>query len=299
MRKFWLDIDDGSVIIDLNGLDHVNNTSSSETSLLLLRAKRCLYASKVTGLGFEKDSSFAYSGNLRFRATKKQPKQIVLAGTLSIAPGQQTPYQNYEALLYLIEGKKLAIRYSPHGSTYDAINGTIMTARTYVLDGELTKLTKGELKAGVLECGFEFRAFSPWHTFAELTDTGSVGQGYEVSLTDKLFGPLGTSMDITLTARGAVTAPCCRVVVGSTTVGELYAPELTLAQDDKLRWNTDPAERIITKNGVDVLDMVDLSRNAFLLLPSGAKLVFGSSGGEVMTGQVRGAAKFKEFYRSV
>lgn len=301
MRKFWLEFPDLNAALDLNGgaslYDDLTSAIDQSTLVLMIqRLSNALYLTNVTGLGFEREDSFAYGGNLAYINTNTKPRQAVVAGTLSFANasgGTRTPYHSYNTFTSLIEGRRLTLRYSPTGGTYSG---------AYLLDGVISKLTKTEISGGILSCGFEFRGLSFWYLNDTRTVTGSnLTEGSSVDITT--FGAdyetrWGVAFDVTLTASNTVQNPGAKFKAGNSVLAGFYVPGLTLSSGDVIRWCSDPANRLFTKNGVDMLGQADISQGMFSLLKQHPSLVFG--GNDIsMTGKMSAVIRLKTFRRSV
>lgn len=300
MRKFWLELPELLAALDLNGGPsyYESGTSSildgSALILLMQRMSNSLYLTKVSGLGFERDDAFVYGGNLAYLNTSTKPRQIIIAGTLSFAGTTGiSPYDKYDAFTQLIEGRRTSLRYSPNGGTY---------ADAYILDGVITKLTKTEISGGILSCGFEFRGSAFWYKSDARTVTGSnLTEGSSIDITT--FGAdyetrWGVAFDVTLTATNGVTNPGAQFKYRDAVLAGFSVPGLSLAQNDVIRWCSDPANRLLTKNGVDVVGQSNISQGMFALLKQHPSLVIGGFN-ETMTGKMSAVVKLKTFRRSV
>ena len=301
MRKFWLEFTDLNAALDLNGGasiygDIYSAVDQSVLTLMMQRLSQTMYLTNVSGLGFEREDSYVYGGNLAYINTSSKPRQVVVAGTLSFTPSPingRTPYQAYNTFTQLIEGRRLRLRYSPTGGTYD---------NAYIVDGIISKLAKTEISGGILSCGFEFRGLSFWYLTDTRTVTGSnLTEASSIDITT--FGAnyetrWGVAFDVTLTATNTVKNPGAKFKAGDTVLAGFYVQGLTLSANDVIRWCSDPAERIFTKNGADLLGQADISQGMFSLLKQHPTLVFGGNANS-MTGQMSAVIKLKTFRRSV
>ncbi len=295
MRRFWLEIVGKNATIDLNGEGNSTGTYGlvSNEATAINNASGKLMLTDVSGLGFERDNSYSAAGSFGFVKTKSGLYQTVVAGVLNIKrasfiPQQERdPYVVYNQLVRMIinnRAVKLRLHYSPSGSM------------DYMLDGEITKLTKTELSASRLACGFEFKSESTWYTtFSEnYTTSGassppSIGArpGAALSEDKNAFAYV-----ITMTQ----SAPILRVEISRPEEEALailsLAPPDDIAVGDVIVWSNDPDNPTVTLNGSDAMQYVQLTLPVFEpIYGSGLKFYLGY-GATV-------AASYKCFYPTV
>lgn len=299
MRKLWLRVND-NVFLDLQGGYHINN--SGLQTPILSRLAGMLYLTNISGLGFENNRGFEYIGNLNYVPTLNRPAQTVIAGTLNFVPGLSgaTPYEGYNAFVDYIEDAELALLYSPTGGSYSQTSFSINGTNTYILEGVITKITKQELKAGILSVGFEFRGFMPWFCTSQQNPTASAQNNSSFTL-NQGTSKIGRSFDITLTAKSAAThvGAVLKNPAGSV-IGGFDLSALSIANGDVIRWCSDPQRRLLTLNGADVTQYTNLALRLYPLLLDRTTLKFGiEATGTAMTGSLGLSAKFKIYRRSV
>lgn len=299
MRKLWLRVND-NMFFDLQGGYHINNTGLE--ALIVTQLAGMLYFTNISGLGFENNRGFEYIGNFNYVPTIDRPAQTVIAGTLNFVHGFSgtSPYEGYSAFIDCIEGAELALLYSPTGGSYSQTAFSIHGTSTYILEGVITKITKQELKAGILSVGFEFRAFMPWFCTSAQNPSASAQNNSSFSLNQGI-SKIGRSFDITLTAKTAVTnAGAVLKNSSGAVIGGFDLSSLSIAKDDVIRWCSDPQRRILTLNGADVTQYTNLAMRLYPLLENSATLKFGiDATGTAMTGSFGLSAKFKIYRRSV
>ena len=250
MRKLWIEYDTGYAL-DLNGLSHIypqNETQPRDQTYL----NGALFLTSPSGLGAEYSASFEYVGDAGYAISKLQRNQICIAGTLNIRPNGNTPYSNYSQLRSLILNRQVTLRYNPTCSIMPHYN------YSYLVDGYVTKLTKTEIKAGMLQLGFEFRATTNWYK------RGSTSYGTLSANSEKDFSASGdsTSFDATFTCASNVTEFEALVMRSGSTIGRLMISG-SLSRNDVVRWCTDPTNRLVTINGVDAYDRINLEDLSF------------------------------------
>lgn len=300
MRKFWLKIEGstGDIILDLQGGYHIWTGTGS--NVVVEGLARMLYLTSVSGLGFEVDRGFEYIGGAYYLPTKNKPAQNVIAGTLNFVPTANDPYAGYRQFINAIEGKRVSLLYSPEGGAYNDTTASLLGAKTSIIDGVITKITKQELKAGLLPVGFEFRAYMPWYNTAAESRSADVTNNSVINLNKGTSG-IGRSFDINLTTKYAVTKPAAVIKTAAGAVlGGFDAPALELAQGDVLHWCSDPVRRCFEVNGTDATRYTNLAMRLYPLLTDNATLTFGiDASGEAMTGTLTYAATYKAYSRSV
>lgn len=299
MRKFWLRIEGstGDIILDLQGGYHIWTGTGS--NVIVEGLARMLYLTSVSGLGFEVDRGFEYISGAYYLPTKNKPGQNVIAGTLNFVPTGNSPYAAYRQFIDVIEGKRVSLLYSPEGGAYNDTAASRLDAKTSIIDGVITKITKQELKAGFLSVGFEFRAYMPWYNTAAESRSADVTNNSVINLNKGTSG-IGRSFDITLTTKYAVTKPAAVIkTAGGAVLGGFDAPALELAQGDVLHWCSDPVRRCFEVNGTDATQYTNLAMRLYPLLTDNATLKFGiDASGEAMTGTFTYAASYKVYSRS-
>ena len=301
MRKFWLRIEEdaGNTILDLQGGFHY--WTGSGVNLFIENVARMIYLTGVSGLGFETNCGFEYIGNAYYLPTRNVPGQNVIAGTLNFVPvGSHSPYEAYRLFVDRIEGKRVSLLYSPEGGAYTDTAVSVLGAKTSIIDGVITKITKQELKAGILSVGFEFRAYMPWYNTAAESKGSDVVNNSVITLNKGTSG-IGRSFDITLTTKFSVTKPAAIIKTsGGAVLGGFSAPDRSLAQNDVLHWCSDPVRRCFEVNGVDATQYTNLSLRLYPLLTDNATIKFGiAASGEAMTGTFTYGASYKAYSRSV
>ena len=297
MRKFWLKVGE-NLFLDLNLGAHIWTGSGTNSTAVAL--KNMLQLHNVSGLGFERQLGFEQTGAVGYIATLDRAAQTVVAGTLSFVPGTVTPYAGYKAFCELIEGAETSLFYSPEGGAYNDTEFSIASPKTAVLDGAITKITKSELRAGILSVGFEFRGYMPWYNTAAESRAATVSNNTVVTLNKGTSG-IGRAFDITLTAATAVEYAAAVIKnANGAVVGGFELPGLALAKDDVLRWCSDPMRRCFMVNGVDKTRYTNLATRLYPLLPNNATLTFGMlASGTAMTGQLSFTAEYKAYRRSI
>lgn len=299
MRKFWLKIEGstGDIILDMQGGFHIWTGTGS--NVVVEGLARMLYLTNVSGLGYEIDYGYENVGAY-YLPTRKTPAQNVIAGTLNFVPTANDPYAAYRQFINAIEGKRVLLLYSPEGGAYNDTSVSLLGAKTSVLDGNITKITKQELKAGILPVGFEFRAYVPWYNITAESRGTDVTNNSVINLNKGTSG-IGRSFDITLTTKYAVTKPAAVIKTAAGDIlGGFDAPGLELAQGDVLHWCSDPVRRCFEVNGTDATQYTNLAMRLYPLLTDNATLKFGiDASGEAMTGTLTYAATYKAYSRSV
>ena len=265
MRKLWLELVGLDSFICLTGPESVVDTTKLDNNQqqYLNSINGIIRATDLAGFGYEANTSASYVEPFGFVETKNEIAQPAISGNLNFirpAPfSAGAPYGYYKNFVKLVQGRKLRLIYAPQEETLD---------KAFRLDGSLTKLMKGEIKASRLQCPFEFRGTSPFYlealkTWATIAANTALDINPRAGMLSDYRNAFTATIEINDTPSSNFSARIYHNTNGySVAVLDL---QKTLNQGDVVVWSSDPENPRVTVNGVDqiIAGKVNLSNDVF------------------------------------
>ena len=247
MRKLWLEIPEISSAISLSGEESINGTEiGSVDGLYLTRLSGAVKTTDLAGLGYAANTGYSFVEPFGYVETKNEIEQPAVSGNINLLSSAGIDaYARFVALVKLVQGRRLRLRYSPTGGSY---------ASAAYMDGALTKLLKNEKAASRLACPFEFRGTAPFYTLASKAEaTVAANPAYNVTPTRGELSNYRNAFTYTIKLNEAPSTIFMTQIYHNTSdfpVAQLEINE-TLAQNDVIVWSSDPENPRVTVNGVD------------------------------------------------
>lgn len=245
-----------------------------------MNGQRGVYASTISGMGFELDPDFADLGRGFFIVSGDEAEpQGAIAYTLTFT---RNPYSEYQAFVdWVSAAGALTLLYNPAGS------------QEYCRSVSIASIQKGELnRVGWLEVAISLTCHTPWYLpvpsamALEAEDAAitrrytyqySPQLGYGSDTATALSGTIPKSGHIPaaleLTYYGQISNPVIRLI--GKTSGRTYgvcAPAAVLGPTDMLKFSTRYESSYVKKvsaagEETDLLDTLDLRQNPFFRIP--------------------------------
>lgn len=262
-----------------------------------LQTKQEIHLRNPAGLGWADNNTYADARGF-FPRTDSRPVQPSIAGDFVIRG-----YDTYKELAdWLHQGHDLTLVYAPD-------------ATEYRIDVDVQSLQKGEVNSwGRLECPFMLTAKTPWYkpTTRELViapPSSTVGyKRYSYSYPHQYAAAsLSNSVDILaaghmpaaiyLTIPGPLTNPCVTLTQNGAEIGKMDLDGVSVGVDETLVFSTRFGSIGVWKDGVDLLEYLDLNNNNFFAIPTGSTVTLTiKSDSDIAT---TATIKLYEYYRSV
>lgn len=292
MRRLWLELIGYNSAINLNGesniIDHLSFLTDSATALRLERLSNSVTITDLSGLGFEMDVSSSYVDPFGYVTTREHIAQPAVAGVVNLkSKGVNTPYTAFNDLAAILDSYSVRLRYAPRGESYD---------NAYLMDGAVTKLLKGEIKAARIASAFEFRGAEPFYQiFNRDEQTLAANTALAVKPSRGELSGFRNSFRLTMTMTGTPSSNFgARIYHRNGYPAAVLELNKTLSRGDVLVWSSDPEDPKVTINGVDQLYLgaVDISQEVFPSI-TGSDLLF------VAGDDMEISMEFKTFRRAV
>lgn len=261
-----------------------------------LQTKQDIHMRNPAGLGWSDNNTYADARGF-FPRTDSRPVQPAVTGDFVIAG-----YDTYKELAdWIHQGYDLTLVYDPNGTEYR-------------IDVDILSLLKGEINAwGRLECPFSMAAKTPWYkpTVREMViapPASEVGYKRYSYAYPYQYAAASLSNSVEILAAGHMPAAIYMTIAGPLTnpkisltgtelIGTMDLSGVSIAADETLTFSTRFGSIGVWKDGVDLLEYLDLNNNNFFEIPTGETVTLTlESDSDIAT---TATIQLYEYYRSV
>lgn len=261
-----------------------------------------VFFSTPTGLGYQlgpKYSDFKH-GFFRDVDATSEPQQSVVGDVVFVG---SDPYGQYNTFVTWINGSAgLEVVYQPKEIPY-------------YRKVELTSISKGEReRSGILRCPIVLKCLTPWYKNTPIVFKINEETSGNISRYDKEYDyrylAASTNQAVEVNTVGQMDASYVveitglfvnpTIAVNNAATGEEYGKAIiscTVESGHKLVLSTQPDNAYVSLDGVDIINDVDITHNAFPRIPMGIPCLLSIAGDTSLTSGA--VVRQYDYYRSV
>ena len=261
-----------------------------------LQTRRELFLHLPQGMGWADNNTYADARGF-FPRTDSRPVQPAPVGEFIIGG-----YEEYKDFVdWIFGGYELTLIYAPEETEYK-------------IDVDIISVSKAELtKQGVLVCPFTMAAKTPWYkpTVREMViapPASEVGYKRYSYAYPYQYAAASLSNSVEILAAGHMPAAIYMTIAGPLTnpkisltgtelIGTMDLSGVSIDADETLTFSTRFGSIGVWKDGVDLLEYLDLNNNNFFEIPTGETVTLTlESDSDIATTAI---IQLYEYYRSV